>query len=116
MRAKLSPKKREEIFARHDHKCVMCGAQGILELDHILPLALGGVDGPPNLAPLCVPCHRGKGAKTSKDIAKISKANRQKKKHLTGRSRARKGKPMKSRGFSSWLSMSGEVRKRSSNA
>jgi len=111
-RRRLSPKARASILSAHGNVCSACGASGPLELDHILPLALGGEGGPGNLIPLCAPCHRGAGAKTAKDVGMIAKAKRQARFHQTGRGKARKGRPLKGKGFTQWRSMSGEIRRR----
>lgn len=44
-------------------KCAACGSTDHPEIDHILPLALGGTHSPANLQVLCRPCNRSKGAK-----------------------------------------------------
>ena len=111
-RRRLSPKARAEIISAHGGVCSACGGSGPLELDHVLPLALGGEDSAANLIPLCVPCHRGIGAKTAKDVAQIAKAKRQAKFHTTGRGKARKGRPLQGKGFTQWRSMSGEIRRK----
>ena len=53
------------------------------DIDHILPLALGGTNEPNNLQILCRPCH---GAKTNQsDIPRIAKTKRLKARHLGAR-------------------------------
>jgi 5-methylcytosine-specific restriction endonuclease McrA len=59
-RSKVSAKLRLQIFARDGHRCVKCGAQPPLELDHIMPVSRGGSSDPENLQSLCVPCNREK--------------------------------------------------------
>lgn len=55
------------ILKRQKHKCAECGVsvrdKGSAEVDHIMPLALGGSNWPSNLQILCVKCNRKKGAK-----------------------------------------------------
>jgi hypothetical protein len=45
-----------------DYRCVCCGEEAPLQLDHIVPLYLGGSDSIENIQPLCKPCNSGKGA------------------------------------------------------
>ncbi len=65
-RAKMTPALKEQIKRRDGYHCVICG-KGIehdttLEVDHIKPIALGGLSTPSNLRTLCYDCNRGKGA------------------------------------------------------
>lgn len=57
-------KARRAIWAEQQGKCAMCGALGnpaVQELDHIVPIHLGGGDERSNLQMLCrAPCHRDK--------------------------------------------------------
>ena len=51
------------MLERDNFRCRFCGAtseQERLEVDHIIPEALGGTDSLNNLATLCQPCNRGK--------------------------------------------------------
>lgn len=43
--------------------CAGCGSSGRLEIDHILPVKLGGSSDPHNLQLLCSPCNKSKGSK-----------------------------------------------------
>ena len=53
------------LFEFYNHTCLCCGEGEIkLELDHIVPLKLGGEDVIENLQPLCHSCNASKGAKT----------------------------------------------------
>ncbi|WP_034410969.1 HNH endonuclease [Derxia gummosa] len=53
--------------------CVACGSAGAVtvatEVDHVVPLALGGSDTDANKQALCGECHRGK---TKRDLAEIA--------------------------------------------
>src|SRR5690606_22040869 len=84
-RKKLSPTARARVFLAHDGRCAICTrkiAPGEdYDLDHVLPLALGGADEASNLVPVHVDCHRGKGGKTASDIGRIRKADRNAKRH-----------------------------------
>jgi ABC-type nitrate/sulfonate/bicarbonate transport system substrate-binding protein len=54
---------RFEIFRRDGHRCRYCGAtpaEHELEVDHVVPTALGGSDDPSNLVTSCSGCNRGK--------------------------------------------------------
>jgi len=66
---------RDIILQRDDFKCVKCNKQG-LEIDHIIPVALGGTNEISNLQTLCSRCHR---EKTNKDVEKIAKVKKEKK-------------------------------------
>jgi 5-methylcytosine-specific restriction endonuclease McrA len=102
-RRKLTPAQRAEILEEAGHCCWYCHqplAYEEMELDHALALGLGGEDNPLNLVPACVPCHRGAGTgKTADDRKRMAKADRCRQYMETGKGRARKGKPIKSRGF-----------------
>jgi 5-methylcytosine-specific restriction endonuclease McrA len=56
------------------------------DIDHIIPLALGGTNEPNNLQILCRTCHREKTNQS--DIPCIAKTKRLKAKHLGARSSA----------------------------
>ena len=49
------------LLARDGASCVNCGAAGDLVLDHILPIARGGMSRLDNLQLLCSTCNRIKG-------------------------------------------------------
>jgi hypothetical protein len=51
------PTLRKHIFNR-DRRCVKCGSVHALQVDHILPRALGGSDDPDNLRLLCRSCNQ----------------------------------------------------------
>ena len=76
-RRALSTKARVALFQRHGGVCHICGgkiaAREAWELEHVIPLALGGDDAPANLRPAHVKCHRGKTAKDAGDTAKAKR-------------------------------------------
>jgi len=66
LRSGISPKLRFEIFRSCEYCCQICGRKASLELtleiDHKVPIALGGTNDPDNLWVLCFECNRGKSA------------------------------------------------------
>ena len=76
-------KRRLALFEAHQGKCHICGCKidgtrEAWELEHIIPLAMGGADDESNAAPAHVKCHK---AKTAQDKAQIAKAERIRAKH-----------------------------------
>lgn len=60
-RQPISDRRRFLIFKRDRYKCKMCRtAGGVLEVDHVIPHALGGSNKLDNLQTLCRKCNRGK--------------------------------------------------------
>lgn len=55
---------RQSVYDRDNWRCIHCGSDKDLSLDHIIPWALGGSDEASNLQTLCRPCNSKKGAKT----------------------------------------------------
>jgi 5-methylcytosine-specific restriction protein A len=55
---------RTALAATGPHYCAHCAAAGrvryAVELDHVVPLAVGGTHDESNLQWLCIPCHRRK--------------------------------------------------------
>ena len=51
---------REKILKKYDYQCVQCGAVERLEVDHIIPLSIGGRDDEDNLQILCRTCNAKK--------------------------------------------------------
>lgn len=53
------------VFAMHGGRCGICGGfiAGVFEVDHVVPIALGGVHGYVNVQPAHQACNRSKGAK-----------------------------------------------------
>jgi 5-methylcytosine-specific restriction endonuclease McrA len=94
MRRRLSTRARLELFLGAHGRCKACdrlltpGTRW--EVDHVVPLALGGADTDENLQVLCSPCHAGKTA--TRDIPAIAKTERIKARHLGAR-RARRPMP-----------------------
>jgi len=93
MRRAWSTTVRMRVLDRFERKCQLCfgeiGTKGF-DLDHRVPLAIGGEDVESNLEPLCVPCHR---LKTKGDVGDIARAKRREAKHLGGRAPSRNPMP-----------------------
>ena len=87
MRRTLSTTARLELFLAAGGACQICGWRLLpgtrWEVDHILPLSLGGRDETSNLQVLCAPCH---GTKTRTiDRPALAKAERLRARHLGAR-------------------------------
>jgi 5-methylcytosine-specific restriction endonuclease McrA len=93
-RRSLTSKERLRLFALHDERCHLCGGRiGVgeaWEVEHVIPLAMGGADDDANRKPAHVKCHR---AKTTDDAANIAKAKRREAKHLGARPRPKRPIP-----------------------
>lgn len=60
-KTRFIPKKvKEEVLARDNWQCVMCGKKEDLQFDHIIPYSKGGSNTVENLQILCAPCNRKK--------------------------------------------------------
>ncbi len=62
-RAHLPRDVRIAVFNRGGGRCVECGADYRIRIDHIIPVSLGGSNHPDNLQVLCDRCNLQKGAK-----------------------------------------------------
>ena len=66
---------RQNIFRRDDHKCVYCGVQKNLTLDHVIPKSKGGKNTARlwsfNLVTCCGDCNVKKGDKSLKESGMI---------------------------------------------
>ena len=54
----------DALFVAQSGKCAGCGHAKKLEIDHIIPIARGGLNAMPNLQLLCRKCNASKGART----------------------------------------------------
>lgn len=64
-RVQIGKKARFEIFKRDGFACQYCGAtppRALLQVDHIIPVALEGTNDSDNLITACQECNLGKGA------------------------------------------------------
>ncbi|TIL38607.1 MAG: HNH endonuclease [Mesorhizobium sp.] len=63
------------IARRQKYKCAECGisikGKGKQQVDHIMPIALGGSNWPANLQILCAACNQMKNAKHPIDFAQL---------------------------------------------
>ena len=79
---------RLNLFLKRKGTCASCSqkidAGKAWDIDHILPLALGGMNEPNNLQILCKPCHQSKTSQS--DIPRIAKTKRLKARHLGAKS------------------------------
>ena len=61
---------RAKVFARDFHSCQLCARDGVQsaadQVDHIIPLSLGGSNEMGNLQSLCIDCHKLKTAREAK--------------------------------------------------
>ena len=96
-RLSMSPARRARILAMYGHVCAVegCGETQGLELDHVIPLELGGQDADFNIEPRCTSCHKVKTARDRKAIAKAARLRRQ----ADPETRRRSPRPLRSRGF-----------------
>ncbi|MFD9248513.1 HNH endonuclease [Streptomyces bottropensis] len=53
-----------QILAQYGHRCLACGSDGPLTIDHIVPVSKGGANTAANVQPLCSTCNTSKGTKT----------------------------------------------------
>jgi hypothetical protein len=54
---------RKRILNKYNSKCCICGSKDNLEIDHIVPLSVGGRHDEDNMQVLCRKCNRGKSNK-----------------------------------------------------
>lgn len=64
---KKVPLTRHNIFKRDDFKCLYCGSDRNLTLDHVLPRSRGGGNSWNNLATCCTKCNSLKDNKTPEE-------------------------------------------------
>lgn len=85
-RESISTKKRITLFQKHGGVCHICGGKinvgEAWDVEHVIPLAMGGEDSEENWSPAHRKCHR---TKTTEDMGNIAKAKRREVFHLGGR-------------------------------
>jgi len=63
---RITAKEKIALFEKYGNKCLCCGRKDIkLELDHIIPIKLGGMNVIENAQPLCKSCNCKKHLKTT---------------------------------------------------
>ncbi len=82
-RRSWTARRRLALFEAHKGTCHICGQQidgtrEVWEVEHIIPIAMGGEDDEANAAPAHQLCHK---SKTKADVSQIAKANRVRAKH-----------------------------------
>lgn len=98
-RRKLRSHEREAILDRQAYRCAGRDCSTNLriwpfEVDHVIPLWMGGADEPSNMEALCLPCHKVKTAADAKARAKAKRL------HLKDTGQWPKAKrPIRGRGF-----------------
>lgn len=60
---KVSAKEWEEICTSYGNRCVCCLSEKSLEMDHVIPVSLGGTTSIDNVQPLCRTCNAIKSTK-----------------------------------------------------
>lgn len=73
----IRPEIRKQVLAKYAHKCVSCGREDNLTIDHIVPVVEGGKNDFPNLQVLCKPCNSSKGKKPNDAFMSKPKSNPQ---------------------------------------
>lgn len=90
-RRRIGTKERAAIFAAAGGVCHLCGGKitapaEAWDVEHIIPLALGGDDDGDNLRPAHAKCHR---AKTAQDATNTARAKRREAAHTGAKSKPR---------------------------
>lgn len=100
-RRSFSRKDRARIFAAHEGCCHLCTGKIAVgeawEVEHVIPYALTQDDSDGNLRPAHVKCHKVKTH--TEDRPRISKAERQRAKHLGTWPKPVGNSKLQSRGF-----------------
>lgn len=65
---RISAEEIKAVVLRQKGQCAACHKRAKLDMDHIIPLALGGGSEPSNIQGLCGTCNRSKGAKHPVDF------------------------------------------------
>jgi len=59
----ISKTKRSKVFEKSQWRCVKCGREVRLTIDHRIPKSKGGTDNLSNLQSMCDPCNQEKADK-----------------------------------------------------
>jgi 5-methylcytosine-specific restriction endonuclease McrA len=64
-RASIHKSIKDKVKRRYDYHCAYCGCEPTkLQVDHIIPVVMGGTDDIENLIPSCAPCNNYKSSWT----------------------------------------------------
>lgn len=63
----LTAEVMNKVFAIYGKICLKCGSDKSIEIDHVVPLSLGGSNLFENLQPLCKSCNSAKGGRNCED-------------------------------------------------
>lgn len=63
-RGKFTLAEWDALCKEYDNRCLACGEKEKLTVDHVVPLALGGMNTIGNIQPLCLVCNRKKSIRT----------------------------------------------------
>lgn len=90
-RRSLSTRERVRLFELHGGRCYLCGGKidgtrEAWEVEHELPVALGGDESDENRKLAHVKCHK---PKTAEDVGRIRKADRERARHIGAKARPR---------------------------
>ena len=58
----IKPRHILDRFAQFDHRCAYCGAEGDMQIEHVVPIAKGGTHAMGNIVPACQRCNYSKHA------------------------------------------------------
>ena len=89
-RRSWTKRRRLALFEAHKGVCHICrckidGTKDLWDVEHIIPIAMGGDDDEGNCAPAHAACHK---SKTSADRKQIAKADRVRAKHFGAREKS----------------------------
>ena len=59
----VSKEEWENKLISYNYRCAHCGTTNNIEIDHIIPITLGGTNTIENLQPLCRSCNASKGGR-----------------------------------------------------
>jgi len=111
-RKAMTPARRRRVRERQGDLCACDGCVELwVDVDHVVPLELGGADDDENLEGLCKAHHKEKTKADAKRIAKARRLRKREAGEKRRRGREIKSNPkIRSAGFRGWRSMSGETR------
>jgi 5-methylcytosine-specific restriction endonuclease McrA len=54
---KITAQEWRDVLEKYDYKCLCCGTDKNITMDHVIPLKLGGTNTKDNVQPLCKTCN-----------------------------------------------------------